>query len=370
MSGAETILVVDDEALLRMNLRAFLEDLGFAVQEAGNGLEALEACGTAKPDLILMDISMPMMDGIEACERLKGDPATAEIPILFLSALMRSEDKVRAFKAGAVDYLTKPYHLEEVEARVRAHLELHAQRRLLREQNEALRDLEHQRDTFTHMMAHDLRSPLTALMGSLDLLEMALEDEFPGASGTSSTHLDRIRRAATQVLSRITQMLDVSRLESGSMPVDARPMDLVATAAEAIQNLAGMARDREVRLSAPGRLEVEGDAGLILRVIENLLGNALKFTPAGGRIEVCVEGGPSGPRVRVIDGGPGISPEQQTHLFQKFRQVGQQERLHGSGLGLAFCRLAVEAHRGAIGCCSESGAGAEFWFSIPEQAAR
>ena len=361
MKEPELILVVDDEDLLRMNMRAFLEDLGYRVVEAARGMEALETSRLQAPDLILLDVNMPGMDGFETCGRLKEDPATAEIPVLFLSAILGAEDKVKAFRTGAVDYVTKPFQLEEVEARIGLHLELHRQRRKLRQQNDALLRLESLRDTLIHMIAHDMRSPLTIIIGTLDLLATGLEGQDPRLLG----QVERARTTAERLTSMITTMLDMSRLESGEMPLHRKACDLAEIARGMLQSVSSLQAQRRIWVTSPESVRAAVDPEIIGRVLENLLVNAIKFTAADGLIEIRIQRDGGLARVALIDNGPGIAAEHLPRLFEKFGQVGERAQRSGAGLGLAFCRLAVEAHYGKVGVSSEVGKGSEFWFEIP-----
>jgi signal transduction histidine kinase len=358
MTAPERILTVDDEPLVRMNLRAFLEDQGYHVLEAGDGATALGVCATQAPDLVLLDVSMPGMDGFQVCERLRAEPASEELPVIFLTALPATADKVRAFQAGGVDYLTKPFQFEEVEARVRTHLELAQRRRQLRVQNAALMRSEALQQDLTHMIVHDMRSPLTAVLQSLEMLEAGLPPE-PGGSQRALVELGL--RGSRRLGGMIDQLLQVSRLEAGEMPVNLRPLDLGRLAQSAVAAL----DPRRISVAVPEQLQVAGDPDLLPRVLDNLLGNALKFTQAPGRVELRT--GFQGCRVRieVLDQGPGIADHDRERIFEKFAQGEAGTARQGLGLGLAFCRLAVERMGGQIGVESELGRGSTFWFTLP-----
>ena len=360
LNPSETILVIDDEAELRMNIRAFLEDLGYQVREAGGGKEALEAALRDPPDLIMLDVRMPGMSGFEVCAKLKGDARTAAIPVLFLSGLLDVPDKVRAFASGAVDYVTKPFHFSEVQARVQAHLELARQRRELREQHEALRRLEGLRDSFTHMAAHDMRTPLAGIIAALELA-LAERPDDPGLR----LKLEMAHARAADLDALITQMLELSRMESDAMPLECSVCDLALLAGAALDRFRPARGGRRLTLTAPGPVQARCDPAILDRVLQNLLGNAMKFTREDGSVELAVSVSAALVRVTVADDGPGIAEEFQAGIFDKFRQGPGGLRGSGLGLGLAFCRSAVEAHRGRIGVVSRPGAGCTFWFTLP-----
>jgi len=361
MSEPETILVVDDEPQIRLNMRAFLEDIGFRVVEAADGPGALAACARFHPQLVLLDINLPGMDGLDVCRQLKADPASADLPVIFVSAFLRTTDKVSAFGCGGVDYVTKPFQFEEVAARIGAHLEIHRQRRLLEAQHEALKRLEAQRDAFTHMMAHDMRGPLTGLMGHL---ELAL-DALPPTLAAPRRHLRLAQDGAGRVAEMISQMLELSRLEAGRMPLEKRPCDLAQVVAEAMEGLRPQLGHRRISATCPEPLRVPADPGLLRRILANLLGNACKFTDDQGMIAITVTRAGSAARIAVADDGPGIPRASQEAIFEKFGQGSGPRQGQGFGLGLAFCRLAVAAHGGEIGVESQPGAGSTFWFTLP-----
>jgi signal transduction histidine kinase len=361
MKDSGLILLVDDEDALRWNMRAFLEDLGFQVLEAARGEEAIAICQRQSPQLVLLDINMPEMDGFEVCRHLKANPETAEIPVIFITAFLRVADKVNAFQCGGVDYITKPFHFEEVEARVRAHLELHRQRRELMEQHEALHRLERQRDSFIHMLAHDMRGPLTSIMGSLDLVLLTL----PKESRSLAVNLERAVAGADQLSTMITQMLELNRLESGCMPLDLDRRDLALLAREAAESMRACCGHRGLSVTGPEHLFALCDGAIVKRILGNLLGNACKFTSEEGLVEIQVIRSGGSARVAVVDNGPGLPAGFHQVVFDKFAQAPREGASKGFGLGLAFCKLAVEAQGGEIGVESEPGHGCTFWFTLP-----
>ena len=365
------ILIVDDTPANLQVLSNVLKEHGHKVRAVPNGLLALRAVESRQPDLILLDINMPEMDGYEVCRRLKADPATAAIPIIFISALNETLDKVKAFELGAADYITKPFQFEEVQARVSVQLKLLRLQRELVGKNARLEtalqrelDLEAQRENLVHMMVHDMRSPLSGMLGYLSLLEMF-------ASGWPPKHqayLQRCQESTDALIKMISMILDIHKMESGEMPLKRSEAELGEVAAQAIKSLGGLTLDHPVEIKAEGPIRFDLDADLIQRVFENLLGNAIKFSPEGAGVEIRLEqqtdpGGTRSVRACVCDQGPGIPPELHHRIFDKFGQV--EARKHSTGLGLTFCKLAIEAHGGAIGIESEVGKGSNFWFSLP-----
>jgi signal transduction histidine kinase len=360
------VIVVDDTPANLQLLTGMLKERGYKVRPVPSGKLALQAAKNDPPDLILLDIMMPEMDGYEVCERLKADEKLREIPIIFISALNETMDKVRAFGVGGVDYVTKPFQFAEVAARVSTHLELQRQRRKLKENYEQLRRFEKLRDNLVNMIVHDLRSPLTGISGFLDLA-LVLEKETLTEDGLD--YLQTAKRSTTAVIDMVSAVLDVSKMEAGEMKLHLAECDLARMAVDLMSGMQSLKEGREMVLDAPpAPVTLVADGDLILRVIQNLLGNALKFTPSDGRIRLSIEPDDNRVYVRVQDNGPGIPAEYRERIFEKFGQVEARanRQKYSTGLGLTFCKLAVEAHGGSIGVESEVGKGSTFWFVLPK----
>lgn len=356
------VLIVDDNRTNVDVLVNALDDI-CEVSVAMNGRSALNVITRLHPDLILLDIMMPEMDGYEVCGRLKKDERLADIPVIFISALNETIDKVTAFAAGGVDYVTKPFQIEEVRARVVTHLELQRRKRQLEDNLEQLRILEKQRDNLVHMIVHDMRTPLHGISGYLQLLGL---DKSSRLSDAGRKYVQAGMASVKSLIEMVSSVLDVSRMESGQMQVNFVECDLIAIAVEVIRKLESLANGLELVKDLPGEpLMIIADPGLISRAIQNLLGNALKFTPRGGRIRLEIKPRDAGVRVALEDTGHGIPPEYRERIFDKFGQMECGQRKHSTGLGLTFCKLVVEAHGGIIGVDSEVGVGSTFWFHLP-----
>lgn len=357
--------MVDDTPRNLQLLLEILKRSGCRVRPATSGEVALKAARRDAPDLILLDINMPGLNGYEVCEQLKLDPATRDIPVIFISGLDGVLDKVRAFSVGGVDYLTKPVEAEEVLARVRTHLRLREKERELAEHVVRLEELERLRENLVQMAAHDMRSPLSVISMSLDMLRPA-----DTAEPNELSLLHRNAQQATGMLARmVEQFLAVSRLESHSLPVVKTEADLTQTVAEVVAGLDLLIGQRQVLQHLPASCCLPYDAHLIERVLGNLITNALKYTPSKSPITVAIEPQPGMMRVAVTDQGCGIPEEYHERIFEKYGQLEVRQRFVGSGLGLTFCRLAVEAHGGRIGVQSKVGQGSTFWFTLPTGAA-
>lgn len=351
--SAPGILIVDDTPANVLLLARMLGERGYRTRAVLSGREALEAVGAERPDLILLDINMPGMSGYEVCTKLKADGAARDIPVIFISALSETIDKVKAFGAGGVDYVTKPFQFEEVYARVRTHLEL--------------RRLEQLRDDLTHMVVHDLRNPLSVICGFLDILES-------GEARTLSHDLQNLvsvaQRSATELLIMIGSILDVSKIGAGEMKLQREACDVDALIRAVIAATQPLPGNRTLTFDTPQALvSVTVDTSLMRRVFQNLISNAIKYTPAGGNVRIVVTPAHGEVRIAVCDDGPGIAPEFHQRIFEKFGQVEDRRHRLGTGLGLTFCKMAVEAHGGRIGVESELGQGSTFWLVLPREPA-
>jgi signal transduction histidine kinase len=364
------ILIIDDDTTSRVLMSRVLEDAGHQIDSADDGAIALQelAIGQASPatpagplpDLILFDIHMPGMDGYDTCSALKSDERFKDVPVIFLSSLSDTDDKVKAFSASGVDYVTKPFQRQEVIARVETHLRLARLQGQLEERYEQLKNLEDMRDLLTHMIVHDLRSPLTGIVTSLELLSM----DIAPLGEESEEDMSRALNSARTLTRMITTLLDVNKMESGEMPVERRPGDLGATARTAVESLAGLVSGREVTVE--GSAAVDFDPELIERVVANLVSNALKYSPEDSAVCVRVSNGVRA-RIEVRDQGPGVPEQYRDMIFEKFGQIKPKQegvKLASTGLGLTFCKLAVEAHEGRIGVDSVAQEGSTFWFEL------
>lgn len=360
------VLAIDDNVNNLLVIRGMLKERGHRVRPATSGRLGLQAAEARPPDVILLDICMPEMDGYEVCRELKQRESLKDIPVIFLSALGDSIDKVRAFETGALDYVTKPFKAEEVAARIETHVTMRRMRQDLERRYEELRESERLREKLTHLIVHDLRSPLGVVVMGLDFVlrfsREKLDDSLAGVLESAFTQAEVINRM-------IDDLLDIARLEGKRMPIQPARQEVGLMVDEARASVALRGQQLSVDLSsAPAEVHCDGE--LVRRVLTNLVGNAARFTPAGGSIQVAVRRAPEGTRFEVKDTGPGIPPQFHGKIFEMFGQVEEAQSVKGrsNGLGLAFCRLAVEAHGGRIGVESEPGKGSLFWFQLPDDA--
>ena len=367
------ILAVDDTPDNLRLLSSILADHEYDVRTASNGKFALQSAQTAPPDLILLDIKMPGMDGYEVCQQLKADERTRDIPVIFISALNEIADKLNGFALGGVDYITKPFQSDEVLARVNTHLTLRRVQQELerelgrrRQAEEALREANASKDKFFSIIAHDLRSPFTGLIGITGLLVENLEI-FPQEK--LAKIVSRLHASVETTYALLTNLLAWSRLQRGLMDCVPDRLSLTYIAEKNTCLFTATAEQKQITLKnlVPQGTMAYADPTMVDAVIRNLLSNAVKFTPAGGTIEVSAHAVEDRIELAVADSGIGMRPEALEKLFRidvksSHRGTDGEE---GTGLGLILCKEFVEKNGGTIRVTSEVGKGTTFVFTLP-----
>lgn len=367
------IVIVDDlPTNLKLLKKVLLVRDNYKVMEFPDPFMALKAITLNPPDLVLLDINMPGMNGFELCEKLKEDKNTRDIPVIFLSALDDSPSKVKAFLSGGVDYVTKPFQSEEVIARVDTHLKLRRlqviaeqQKEELRESYVKLKETEEMRDSLVHMIVHDLRSTWGGIYSWLELLQQELKKL---TDITIDKYINKIFTSGHVLQDMISNVLDVNRIESDHMPLFKEDSDIRDIVDSSLQSLGDIVNRTTLIFDKPEHpIVVQCDSGIIQRVITNLVMNAIKFTGRRGEVKIILEKGGDSTKVSVVDTGVGIPAEHQAEIFDKYYQIKnkKQGKFLSSGLGLAFSKLAIESRGGKIGLESEEGKGSTFWFTIP-----
>ena len=373
-----TILMVDDQVANRALMRAYLET-SYQLQEAADGEQALDILSRTPVDLVLLDVMMPRMSGIDVCKVIKKKAADGPYrPVILLTALGAQEDRNRGLEAGADDFLTKPVDRHELLMRVKTFVKLRQQDERIRRQLSELRDkdllIEHQldelrgldalKDDLVAMMIHDLRNPLSGIMGFLDMVQGSIPDRELSEDATM----------ALQASERLREILDdilrVRMLESGGHHLQRELVAVDALVRDAVSSLAGAAKARQVgilQLVGVAGLNLAADRKLVLRAVENLLSNALKYSPTGAIIEAAVRENSGEVEIEVADRGVGISDEMKHRLFEKFGslEVARGESRRGIGLGLYLVRLVAAAHGGRAVVRDREGGGTAFALVFP-----
>jgi signal transduction histidine kinase len=358
------ILVVEDFPKNMEVVCNILRKEGYRLAMAGNGKQALDMMNNIRPDLILLDIMMPEMDGFEACKRLKKDPVTRDIPVIFLTAKADTADVVKGFELGAVDYVTKPFKAAELMSRVKTHLELKLAR-------EALLELNATKDTFFSIIGHDLKDPLQFLLLAAELLHNDYDDMD---EDKRKKYIERFYTSSQQISGLVENLLEWSRSQIGTLQINLVSLDLHALAAEAHNLLQERALEKDIIITShipPGTTAL-GDENMVRTIFRNLISNALKFTHAGGSVKVKAAPNARGDymEVSVTDTGVGMSEEDAAGLFHLNikRTTRGTAKEKGSGLGLILCKEFLQKINGHIRVTSEEGKGSCFTFSLPLEA--
>jgi two-component system sensor histidine kinase/response regulator len=360
------VLLVDDDHRNLALARAHLE-AEYDVLEARSGPEALAICGARNVDLVVLDLMMPGMDGFEVCRALKERGSRDFLPVLLVTASAEPEDRHRGLEAGADDFLGKPVNRQELRLRVRNFVTMRRHQQLLLAQYEELRSLSELKDDLVTLMVHDLRNPLTGVLGLLHILELDVEDPQLRAD------VEAARASAEKLRETLDDMLQVRLLEEGRLELSRSSEEVASLVGAAIASVEGAARLARLELLqalSPG-LIVNGDCRLLRRAIENLLTNAIKFSPAGESIGVETQLAPGRLEIRVVDRGRAVPPESRDRLFDKFGGTLAQRPSdrRGYGLGLYFVRLVAEAHGGRVSVAEREGGGTIMSLSLPQSAA-
>jgi len=371
----EVILVADDIPANVELLLDQLNSLGYDTVTATDGPSAIAAASEHQPDLCILDVSMPAGDlgvddrstGFEVCRRIKRDPRTSRIPVIFVTALNDTSDRVRAIEAGGDDFLTKPHNRLVLGARVRSLLKLKAATDALEDSLRKLRELERVRDDLMKMIVHDLKTPLTSVLATL---EMLADGDFGEVSTPQKVAIGDVESKSEDLLALIDDILEVARIEEANITLTLAPMAPGALLAELVHEWGHRFQQEQttVFVSVADDAPVfTGDKGLIKRVFSNLIQNAVTHSSRAVHLELSARRAGHGVLFTVSDNGPGIPPEYHEVIFRKFGQVEMPRtpRTRSSGLGLTFCKLVVERHRGRIWVNSAEGKGSSFYIELP-----
>ena len=373
-SAAKTILIVDDMPANLEVVTSHLERQGYCAVVALGGEEGIERAEFVQPDLILLDVMMPGLDGFETCRRLKANEATRDIPVIFMTALADTGDKLTGFAVGAVDYVTKPLNGAEVLARIDTHLTLYALRQQLAAQNAqlqkeiaareetqaALQRSNTELEQLAYVASHDMQEPLRMVASYLQLVAQRYQgrldadaDEFIGYAVDGAKRMQAL----------INDLLAYSRLGTKARPFE--PTDCNVVVSTALSHLRIAIADSGAVVTHDPLPVIMGDPSQLLQLFQNLLANAVKFRgDAVPRVHVSAEPAGAGWRFTVSDNGIGIAPEYFERIFVLFQRLHGRGAYPGTGIGLAICKKVVERHGGHIEVQSEPGQGSTFVFTL------
>ncbi|MBX9189114.1 response regulator [Bacteroides sp. K03] len=361
------ILIVDDVMSNVLLLKVLLTNEKFQIATASNGRQALDQVTKEKPDLVLLDVMMPDMSGFEVSQQLKANPETAEIPIIFLTALNSTADIVKGFQVGGNDFISKPFNKEELIIRVTHQISLIAAKRIIVAQTEELRKTIIGRDKLYSVIAHDLRSPMGSIKMVLNMLILNLPSDTIGPEMYEL--LTMANQTTEDVFSLLDNLLKWTKSQIGKLKVVYQDIDMVEVTEGVIEIFSMVAELKKIsiRLETPSKLDVHADIDMIKTVIRNLLSNAIKFSNEATEILVTVQEQEGMAVVSVKDSGCGIDEENQKKLLHTdthFSTFGTNNE-EGSGLGLLLCQDFVIKNGGKLWFTSTKGEGSTFSFSIP-----
>ncbi|MFY8001265.1 MAG: hybrid sensor histidine kinase/response regulator [Candidatus Kapaibacteriota bacterium] len=381
MEYTNHILIVDDVQENINLLGIMLQKRGFSVSTCTSGEAALAAVAERLPDLLLLDISMPEMDGFEVTRRLKNSAVTRDIPIVFLTAFTDKKRIVEGFELGGVDYITKPYNAAELFARIKTHLELKHTKDLLLQRNqelqivnEKLHQLNLDKDELLGIVAHDLKSPLSAIRGIADAL--VYDETLP--QQIRKEFEQTILSTSDRMFTLIAELLNANALERGAVTFEQQPIRL----SEVLQIITEQYRKQAENKAITFQMDIEpaaimfADQFALQQICDNFVSNALKYSPHGKSIMVraslrhVAENGQEAHtivRLEIQDQGPGLSEEDLTKLFGKFQRLSARPTAgeHSTGLGLSIVKKLADAMGANIGCHSTLGNGATFFLELP-----
>lgn len=356
---ANRILIIDDSKTNLSVLNNYLVECGFVVEMASSGKVGLEKAELFEPDLILLDIIMPEMDGFETLAHLNASREEDPLPVILMSSLKETEHKIKGFKTGAVDYITKPFHKEEVLARVNAHL-------TIQDQKKQLQNLVATKDKLFSIIAHDLRSPFSSLIGYSDLLLQ----QYPRMTEEKILRaIDRINTSSKTAFNMLENLLNWARSQMGSLNWNPRELNLYQIVENVVllQKVGTRKKNITITNNTDPNCLVFGNQEMVTTILRNLISNAIKYSYEGGMIMVTSQNRDELVFVSVKDTGVGIKPENLTQLFKIDKKVSTLGTANekGAGLGLVLCKEFVEKHGGTISTESILDSGTTMTFSLP-----
>lgn len=361
------ILIVDDIPRNLQVLGSILGENGYSVNVASSGQGALDSIATQIPDLLLLDIQMPDIDGIEVCKRLQNDPQTASIPVIFLTARTETDDIVKGFESGAVDYITKPFFFTELLARVRTHLKIKRYSDIITTQNHSLQQLHKEKNDFLGAITHDITNPLTSIQVVAELLERKSTSINPEQIVVYARDL---RLAANQIAGLSSNLLHLYTLERSAFHLEIQPVDIAMLIQEVIKKYHPQAEVKKITINLETQAEAvqiaHTDRTILFRILDNLLSNALKYSPQGKEVTIRIVCGTT-LYITVSDEGQGIQPEEQHLLFTQFAHINTHPTAGepSTGLGLFIVYRLTQLLNGAITYKNRQSGGSEFILELP-----
>ncbi len=364
----DLILIVDDVEQNVAIASQILRTSGYGIMAAFSGETALRMLEKRVPDLILLDIMMPGMDGFEVCMKLKQNEKLKSIPVIFLSALSDTEVKVKAFDSGGVDYISKPFHEAEVLARVAVHLKIAHLEKIKTDHIQQLTELNSEKDRLMQIVSHDLRSPVGGIKGLAQILFEGEEAQMPEMVREFA---GIIVQTTDTLLNLVNDLLDIAKLESGKFRLNLTEFDIVKTIKNTVRLQEKVAEKKGLSLVVDTydiTLKVTADEPKTIQMLNNLISNAIKFTPKDGTVKLSLLlKNDTTFVVKVSDTGVGIPTNHLPNIFEKFgkHQRNGTSGEKGTGLGMPIVKRFVELFGGTIDVLSTVGVGTTFTIEIP-----
>ena len=360
------ILIVDDVVSNVLLLKILLANEKFQVCTASNGKDCIEISRKEHPDLILLDVMMPDLNGFDTAVILKKGEDTKDIPIIFLTALNTPQDLVHGFQVGASDFLTKPFNKEELVMRVTQQISLVAAKRIIEQQNQELRATLNNRDKMYSVIAHDLRSPMASIRMVLNLVVASASPETVGEEIYNL--LDQANRESEEVHDLLDNLLKWTKSQTGRLNVVKQELELNDIIPGVVEIFDTIAATKHIKLelkSESDSLKVEADNDMLKTVVRNFLSNAIKFSPADSTIEIAMTKENEFAKVSVRDHGVGIASDRLDSIFHKGETTYGTGGEEGSGLGLQLCQDFARKNGGDCTVESVEGQGSTFSVLIP-----
>ena len=370
------VLIVDDKKENIDLIAYFLKSQNYKIYSAYDGAEALKIVENEQPDIILLDILLPKMDGFQVCERLKKDRKTQFIPIIMITALRELKDKIRSLEVGADDFISKPFENVELLTRVKSllrikhyHDELQLKNAELEQKNKALVRLDHFKEELSHHIVHDMKNPLFVIQGNLQMMAMALEQA--NTSGLRK-YVDRIDRSTQNLLRMVLNLIDITKIEDGKMDLNLELNDMQDLIKKCVKRFEEFPENESkiVELSLGDDSSVTKiDVSVMERVLDNLISFAFANVPDKGKIEIGSRKQANQDEYYIHDFGAQIPMKYSEDMFNKFSQIEIKKEGYrvGRSLGLTFCKLAVEAHGGSLFIDPDNTVGNRFVLNLPSR---
>lgn len=363
------ILIVEDKQDNIDLISYFLKPQNYDIQVAMDGEAGLEKVTTCNPDIILLDIMLPKMNGFEVCERIKKNPATRFIPVIMITALKDLKDKIHSLEVGADDFITKPFENVELLTRVKSLLRIKKYHDELEQKNKALLRMDQFKDELAHLIVHDMKNPIFVIQGNLQMMGMGMNDS---TAGVLKKYVDRIERSTQHLLRMVLNLIDISKIESGKMKLNREMIKVNETIEKCVQKIWDYPenKDKKVKLNLSKDVTLLSlDNSVFERVLDNIITFSSSNVNANGEVVINTNFENDEVKIEIMDDGIQIPAKYQHAVFEKFSQVEIKNEGYrvGRGLGFTYSKLAVEAHHGSIYLDNSATVGNKFIIHIPKK---